>query len=45
MVLNMKGKILTVGLNQLYLLNSLEEKEERLFQKVRQNKYIFTTAK
>ncbi len=40
-----EGQNFNRGVNQLYLLNSLKEKEERLFQKVRQNKYIFSTAK
>jgi hypothetical protein len=34
------GQNFNRAVNQLYLLDSLEEKEEKLLQKIRQNKYI-----
>ncbi|MCW3111187.1 MAG: aminoglycoside phosphotransferase family protein [Segetibacter sp.] len=40
-----EGQNFNRAVNQLYLLESLEEKEERLLQKIRQNKYIFPAAK
>lgn len=36
-----EGQNFNRAVNQLYLLNSLEDKEERLVEKIRQKKYIF----
>jgi len=33
------------AVNQLYLLDNLEEKEESLLQKIKQHKYIFSSAR